>query len=109
MIKPYNRAEVAFDVLEEIGFEGKNSQVYRIHDHHLDAELVIKRIPKSDFNGNQSQFFYEAKVLYLSSHPNVVPVNYACEDNDYIYIAMPFFQNGSLKKLYKAERLRLEK
>lgn len=105
MIKPYNRAEVAFDILEEIGFEGKNSQVYRIHDHHLDAELVIKRVPKADFNGNQSQFFSEAKVLYLSSHPNVVPVNYACEDNDYIYIALPFFQNGSLKKIIQSRML----
>jgi serine/threonine protein kinase len=105
MITPHNRAEVSFEIIEEIGFEGKNSQVYKVHDHHLDAILVIKRIPKADFNGNQNEFFSEARVLYLSSHPYVVPVNYACEDSDYIYIALPFFQNGSLKKVIQCRAL----
>ncbi|RUM92661.1 MAG: serine/threonine protein kinase [Thiomicrospira sp.] len=97
MIQPYNRAEVVFDILEEIGFEGKNSNVYKAYDHQLGAELVIKKIPKHAFNGNHSNFFDEAKTLYLSSHQSVVPVHYSCIDSDHVYIALPYFPNGSLK------------
>ncbi|WP_373019982.1 serine/threonine-protein kinase [Thiomicrorhabdus sp.] len=97
MIQPYNKAEVVFDILEEIGFEGKNSKVYIAYDHHLGADLVIKKVQKKAFNGQEELFFEEAKTLYLSSHQNVVPVHYACKDPDHVYIALPYFQKGSLK------------
>ena len=91
-------AELNFDIIREIGQEGKNSQVFLAHDKQLDAEIVIKRIKKSKIT-NSSEYYEESKKLYLSSHNNVVKVSYACSDDNYIYIAMPYYKNGSLKSL----------
>ena len=98
MLKPYNKANLSFDLLSEIGHEGGNSEVYIAKDHQLDAELVIKKIPKSKLS-NEDEYFAESSILYLSSHPNVVPIHYACEDADYIYLAMPHYSKGSLNSL----------
>jgi len=104
VIKPYNKAEVSFDLLREIGQEGSNSTAFVAYDHQLDAEIVIKKIPKSDLDSVDS-FFDESKILHLSSHPNVVPVHYACQDADSIFIAMPYFKRGSLNALINARFL----
>ncbi|WP_404326704.1 serine/threonine protein kinase [Cobetia sp. UIB-001] len=95
---PYQKAQVSFRKIEEIGFEGQNSKVYRVHDEYLDTELVIKEVEKKNgFNANE--YFSEARTLYLSSHPNVVQVSYACEDDEKVYVASPFYQKGSLKRV----------
>lgn len=104
MIKPYNKAEITFDILEEIGHEGKNSKVYIVHDHNMDARLVIKKVPKATIS-DTGEYFRESKVLYMSSHPNVVPIHYACEDADAIYIAMPHHSRGSLNNLMNSRYL----
>jgi serine/threonine protein kinase len=103
MLKPYKRAEVTFEPILEIGQEGKNSTVHVVNDPNLNAQLVIKTIPKSSLN--VAEYFSESQILYLSSHPNVVPVHYACEDADSIYIAMPYFQKGSLNVLMSNKSL----
>ena len=91
-------AELNFETLKEIGQEGRNSKVFLAHDKQLDGEIVVKVVPKSKLK-NASEFYSEAKILYASSHPNVVRVNYGCADNDNIYMAMPYYKNGSLKQL----------
>jgi serine/threonine protein kinase len=88
--------ELMFELGDEIGQEGKNSSVHKARDLQLDAEIVIKKIKKSEFS-DVDEFFVEASMLYLSDHPNVVPIHYACQDKDHIYLAMPLFNNGSLK------------
>ncbi len=98
MIIPYNKAEIVFEIINEIGHDGKNSKVYIAHDKQLDADLAIKKIEINDFK-NIDDYFNEAKILYLSSHKNVVDVKYACKDNDHIYIAMPYYSKGSIKQL----------
>lgn len=95
---PYQKAQVSFKKIEEIGQEGQNSKVYRAHDEFLDAELVIKEVEKKD-GFSAEEYFTEARTLYKSSHPNVVQISYACEDEDKVYVASPYFKNGSLKKL----------
>ena len=45
-------AELNFDIIGEIGQEGKNSQVFLAHDKQLDAEIVIKRIEKTKFTNS---------------------------------------------------------
>ena len=91
-------ASLDFELLKEIGQEGKNSKVHLAHDKQLDAELVIKVIEKSKFK-NPLDFYAESKRLYDSEHQHVVQVKYACQDDDNIYLAMPFYKNGSLKTL----------
>lgn len=90
--------ELNFEALKEIGQEGKNSQVFIAHDKQLDGEIVIKKIAKAKIK-NELEYYEEIKKLYASTHSNVVKVNYGCSDDDYIYIAMPFYKKGSLKKI----------
>lgn len=103
MLKAYNLAEVSFKLLKEIGHEGKNSSAFVAHDKQLDAEIVIKKVPKDKLDIDT--FFEESKILYLSSHPNVVQVHYACQDKDSIYIAMPYYRRGSLNALISSRYL----
>lgn len=103
MLKPYNRAEVAFHLGENIG-AGGNAHVFKAHDPQLSADLAIKMVPKCSL-ADISEYFNEASMLYLSSHTNVVPIHYACEDTDYIYLAMPYYKNGSLKALIASQFL----
>jgi eukaryotic-like serine/threonine-protein kinase len=104
MIKPYNKAEIEFEIKTEIGHDGKNSRVYIIHDKQLDAELAIKQIEIKDFK-NIDLYFNEARILYLSSHKNVVDVKYACKDDNSVYIAMPYYEKGSIKQLMASKFL----
>lgn len=46
MIKPYNKAEVLFEIINEIGAAGQNSKTFVVRDHQLDAEIVAKQIAK---------------------------------------------------------------
>lgn len=39
------------------------------------------------------------KITEGNAHPNVVQIQYACKDDKNVYIAMPFYKNGSLKSL----------
>jgi len=89
--------ELSFELGEEIGHDGKNSRVFKAIDLQLTAEIVVKKMFKNDFS-DVDEYFTEASLLYLSSHPNVVPIHYACQDKDHIYLAMPLYRGGSLKQ-----------
>lgn len=90
--------KVTFEKLKEIGQEGRNSKVYLVHDYQLDGDLVIKEISKNRFK-TPDEYFKEARIMYVYKHENVVDVHYAGMDADNIYIAMPYYENGSVKKL----------
>lgn len=98
MLKPYQKAELTFDILREIGQNGRNSRTFVTRDHQLNADIVTKQIPKVKLN-SPAEFFAESQALYATAHPHVVQVHYACFDNDYVYVAMPYYQNGSVKEL----------
>jgi eukaryotic-like serine/threonine-protein kinase len=96
--------ELNFETIKEIGQEGKNSQVFLAHDKQLDGEIVVKKIKKSEII-NPTEYYEETKKLYASTHSNVVKVNYGCSDADHVYIAMPFYKNGSLKSIIASKHL----
>jgi len=68
MLKPFNKAELAFDLIQEIGQAGKNSQAFIARDHQLDAEIVIKRMHKASLQ-HPAEFFAESKALYAAPIP----------------------------------------
>lgn len=103
MIIPYQTAQVSFKKQQRIGENGENSEVYVVHDKHLDAELVIKQVKTDGFN--EERYLLEAQLLYKSVHPYVVQVLYACKDAQHIYIAMPYYRRGSLHQVVEAEGL----
>lgn len=96
MYSVYSKAEVSFSLGKEIGQEGRNSQAFIAHDENLDAEIVIKVIPKSYFE-DPSAFFNESRLLYKAAHPHVVQIQYACACEENIYLALPYYSKGSLK------------
>ncbi len=104
MLKPYQRAELNFRQIREIGADGRNSTTHVVHDAQLGAEIVMKTISKARLV-NPAEFFDEAKHLYNTAHQNVVQIHYACEDADNIYIAMPFYRRGSVKGMMTAGHL----
>lgn len=86
-----------FETIKEIGQEGRNSKVYLSYDKQLDGHIVTKHIVK-DPNATPDIYFKEARLLYANDHNNIVKVNYACQNEDTVIIAMPYYKNGSLKK-----------
>lgn len=98
MLRPFNKAEIEFELLQNIGHEGCNSTVHKAFDRQLGAEIVVKQVSKTDFV-EVNRYFEESRILYLSSHPNVVQIYYACQDDNSIYIAMPLYVHGSLNRL----------
>ncbi|QEL82641.1 serine/threonine protein kinase (plasmid) [Bacillus sp. JAS24-2] len=95
--------ELKFKPIKEIGQEGKNSDVHLVHDPQLNAELVVKRIKKDSMK--VEEYFKEAHILYNYPHPNIVEINYASSEEDYVYIAMPHYKNGSINALMKQKSL----
>lgn len=104
MFKPYNKAELHFDLENQIGPNGQNSETFLAKDHQLDAEIVIKRIKKSKLASPQN-FFDESKALYASAHPNVVPIHYACFDDEHVFLAMPYYGKGALSGMLANQHL----
>jgi eukaryotic-like serine/threonine-protein kinase len=102
MLKPYRKAELSFEEIKEIGSDGQNSRTFLANDLQLGAEIVVKQIDKAKLAVPEA-YFAEAKALYISAHQNVVQLHYACEDDDHVFIAMPFYAAGSIKGLM-AER-----
>lgn len=89
--------QLDFTLGAKIG-KGGEGDVYEALDHQLNAKLAIKQTPRAKFK-TEKLFFEESKKLYLTRHRNVVPVNYATKNNDFIYLAMPLFEKGSLKSI----------
>lgn len=98
MLKPFRTANIDFEFLKEIGHNGKNSNTFITRDPQMNAEIVVKTIAKSSFSSVDA-YFTEAQALYASSHPYVAKIQYACYDDDNVYIAMPYYKNGSIKEL----------
>lgn len=103
----YTDTTLHFKLGTEIGSEGMNSRVFCAHDHQLDANIVVKQIKKAAFV-DKNEFFDEAKILYASVHSNIVPIQYATQDAEHIYISMPFYKNGSLNALIEKRHLSIK-
>lgn len=104
MFESYSTASIEFALGEQVSNEGKNSEVFLIKDKHLSATLVAKRIPREKFT-DLEKYFAECRISYLSRHTNVVPMHYACYDATHVFIVMPFYKNGSLKRAIDAKFL----
>ena len=96
-------AAVQFTPLRRLGGGEGRHPVFLGLDHQLDTELAYKQIPKSSLN--LDQYHAEAQRLHAGRHRHVVPVQYACEDSDHLFIAMPCFVRGSLQSLLETRML----
>lgn len=96
-------AIINFDLKGSIG-QGGEAEVFLAYDTQLNAEIAIKRIPISMFT-DIALYFAESQKLYHTRHHNVVDILYGGQDNDYVYLAMPFYLKGSIKALIDSRAL----
>lgn len=96
-------ANIKFEPIRTIGNdEGKNSQVFVARDLQLNTELFIKRISKNKLEKEGvdiEDYFLEARLLYEGKHSHIAEIQYASEDEENIYLAMPVYKNGSLSAM----------
>jgi len=102
---------VNVEIIKQIGAdEGLNSEVYLVRDRQLEEFMVLKKISKKSLIGQSiSDFFIEAQMLNECNHPNVMPIRYAGESNEYISITMPFYSKGSLASVSGDKLLNVQK
>lgn len=91
-------------IIEKIDSEGVNSMLYLVEDTQLGSKFILKQIDKKNFK-DSDRYFEESQKIYNVKHPNIVPINYASYDDEYIYITMPYFKNGSLYNLLQNRNL----
>lgn len=103
MIK-FDNILIPVEFIQEIGQNGQNSQVFLAKETNINREIVIKQILKSNLHLN---YYQEAIYLNQAKHPNIVEINYAGESscNNYIYLAMPYYKNKSLKEKINSPNL----
>lgn len=92
------RANLSLEGWKNIGGEeGRNSQVWTALDTQLDEPVILKEITKKSLNQQRVQdYFTESKLLNEANHPHIMPIRYAAEDENNIYITMPFYPAGSI-------------
>ena len=75
------------------------ARVYRARQENLDREVAVKVLPPwfaADRNFVE-RFNLEARLVARLSHPNIVTVHDASEQNGHLYIVMQLVDGGTLK------------
>lgn len=85
-------------ILEKINSEGVNSALYIVKDEQMNCELILKQIDKKKLK-EYDKYFDESKKVSRLNHPNIITISYATYDDDYVYITMPYYRNGSLNQI----------
>lgn len=94
MIGSYT-TKIDFEYIKDLPNQGANSKVFLGIDKQLKHTLVYKQIEIDKLN--PTDYFKEASLVYANRHQYVVSVNYGCYDDNFIYIGMPYYINGSIK------------
>jgi serine/threonine protein kinase len=99
----YVDTSIKFEEIDGSGNnEGKNSTNFIARDIQLNAELFMKKISKESLDKQGikiEDYFLEARLLYKGKHNNIAEIQYASQDKNFIFLAMPLYENGSLDSL----------
>jgi len=91
------RATITYQRLRELGVgQGMNSVVHLAYDPILRRNIAVKEIQKSKFGNHFDSYCHEARVMFAAADPNIVDLEFVCETNDSIVLALPYYANGSL-------------
>ena len=99
-----------YQILHEIG-KGAMGIVYRARDPMINREVALKAIPLAEeFEGRELEdarvkFFREAEMAGRLSHPHIVTIYDAGEDDGIAYIAMELLRGRHLVEHTCSERL----
>jgi serine/threonine-protein kinase len=89
----------SYRILVSVG-QGGMARVYKAYQENLDREVAIKVLPPwyaADINFVE-RFNLEARLVARLSHPNIVTVHDASEQNGHLYIVMQLVSGGTLKQ-----------
>ena len=93
-------AEGRYRISSRIG-EGSMGHVYRAHDYNLDTEVVIKFPVAPEGSVDSASFLdrfeRESRAMIRLSHPHIVKVIDAGQDDGLPLVVMPYLDGGSLK------------
>src|SRR5579875_293543 len=95
-----------YKILAPFG-QGGMARVYRACQENLDREVAVKVLPPwyaSDPNFVE-RFTQEAKLVARLSHPNIVTVHDASQQNGHLYIVMQLVDGGTLKQQLDSQHL----
>src|ERR1700748_3105298 len=87
-----------YRILEALG-QGGMARVYKAHQENLGRDGVIK-VLHPWYAADRSfveRFNLEARLVASLSHPNIVTVHDANEQNGHLYIVMQLVDGGTLK------------
>jgi serine/threonine-protein kinase len=99
-----------YELMHEIG-KGAMGVVYRARDPRINREVALKAIPLADeFEASELEqarvrFFREAEMAGRLSHPHIVTIYDAGEDQGTAYIAMELLRGRHLVEYTGAPRL----
>jgi serine/threonine-protein kinase len=87
-------------VIEDLLGQGGMARVYRGRQEHLDRDVAIKVLPPyyAADPAFIERFKLEARAMAMLSHPHIVTVHDAGEDNGQLYIIMEYISGGTLKQ-----------
>ena len=87
-------------VIEELLGQGGMARVYRGRQESLDRTVAIKVLPPyyAADPAFVERFKLEARAMARLSHPNIVTVHDAGEENGRLYIVMEYVGGGTLKQ-----------
>jgi len=93
-----------FEVVSKLGHGGMGV-VYKGYDRELHRHVAIKCLADqfADDESVATRFLREARSVATLSHPNIVPVYTAGEDNGRPYFAMEYIEGESLADRLKRE------
>ena len=97
-------SKLKLNILKKINSEGVNSVLYLVEDIQLGEQFIVKQISKSKFK-NTNKYFEESKKMNKLKHPNIINIKQTSYDDEYIYITMPYMQNGSINSLIYSKYL----
>ena len=99
-----------YQILDALG-KGAMGVVYRARDPMINREVALKAIPLADeFEGREleearGRFFREAEMAGRLSHPHIVTIFDAGEDDGMAYIAMELLRGRALVEHTQPDRL----
>ncbi len=99
-----------YEVIKQLG-KGAMGIVYLGQDPRINRTTAIKTVRFSDeFEAEEAEkmkatFFREAESAGTLSHPNIVTIYDAGDEQDLAYIAMEFLEGDSLDKFVKKDNL----
>ena len=86
-----------YRIVREIGRGGMGA-VYLAEDPKLEREVAVKVIhPEAISADNRKRFEREARVVAKMDHPGIVPVHDVGEDEDSLFLVMPFVSGTNLR------------